>query len=113
MAEQNRAVLEEYGKYVDVDSIRPQESAKIGSDLSRFDSREEVRRAVEAARQQEAREKEPQEDLPPRSRVSFGTVLIFILFAAIASLLINCYVRQNELAVELAELLCAEGWMDR
>ena len=104
MAEQNRAVLEEYGKYVYVDSIRPQESAKIGSDLSRFDSREEVRRAVEAARQQEAREKEPQEDLPPRSRVSFGTVLIFILFAAIASLLINCYVRQNELAVELAEL---------
>lgn len=104
MAEHSRAVLDEYGKYVDVDNVRPRENAKIGSDLSRFDNREEVRRAVEAAQQQEAQGKMDREDLPSRSRISFGTVMIFVLFAAIASLLINCYVRQNELAVELAAL---------
>ncbi len=102
-AEHSRAVLEEYGKYVDVDSIRPRETAKIGSDLSRFDNREEVRRAVEAARQEEA-EKTPHENPMRRSRISFGTVMIFVLFALVASLLINCYVQQNELAVELANL---------
>lgn len=105
MAQQSREILEEYGKYVDVDSVRPRGNTKIGSDLSRFDNREEVRRAVEAAQRQEEQEKaRREEDLPPRSRISFGTVMIFVLFAVIASLLINCYVRQNELAVELSNL---------
>ena len=103
VAEQSRAVLEEYGKYVDVDSIRPQENTKIGNDLSRFDNREEVRRAVEAARQVEEG-KTPRENQGRRTRISFGTVVIFVLFALVASLLINCYVQQNELAVELADL---------
>ncbi|MBQ3878720.1 MAG: hypothetical protein II727_00310 [Oscillospiraceae bacterium] len=102
---QETTVLEEYGKYVDIDSIKPSGELRIGSDLSRFDNREEVRRAVRAAQQEEARTTgAPEEELPPRSRVSFGTLLIFVLFAVVASILINCYVRQNELSVELAHL---------
>ena len=104
MDEQKTAVLEEYGKYVDIDKIKPSDEMRIGSDLSRFDSREEVRRAVKEAQQEQTRGTDEEEDLPPRSRISLGTLLIFVLFAVIASLMINCYVRQNELSVELARL---------
>ena len=105
-AEGSTTVLEEYSRYVDIDRVKPKQDARIGSDLSRFDSREEVRRAVQAAQQEEdARNRETQEEpLPPRSRISFGTLLIFILFAVVASLLINCYVKQNALSVELSNL---------
>ena len=104
--EGSTTVLEEYGKYVDIDSVKPKQDTKIGSDLSRFDSREEVRRAVQAAQQEEdERNQEAQEEpLPPRSRISLGTLLIFVLFAVVASFLINSYVRQNELSVELSRL---------
>ena len=103
-AEDSTTVLEEYGKYVDIDSVKPKQDARIGSDLSRFDSREEVRRAVRAAQQEDEDSRPEREELPPRSRISLGTLAIFVLFAVVASILINCYVKQNELSVELSRL---------
>lgn len=102
--EDSTTVLQEYGKYVDIDSVKPKQDARIGSDLSRFDSREEVRRAVRAAQQEDEDSRPEREELPPRSRISLGTLAIFVLFAVVASILINCYVKQNELSVELSRL---------
>ena len=102
--EDSTTVLQEYGKYVDIDSVKPKQDARIGSDLSRFDSREEVRRAVRAAQQEDEDSRPEREELPPRSRISLGTLAIFVLFAVVASILINYYVKQNELSVELSRL---------
>ena len=103
MAQNSGDVLKEYSKYVDVDNLRRSESSRIGADLSRFDSREGVREAVEEARREQL-EYDDGPQLRPRSRISFSTILIFLLFAALASLLVSCYVRKNAMLVELSSL---------
>lgn len=100
MADKNREALDEYSKYVNVDDLYPDGKARIASDISRFDNREEVRRAVEQSRKESAPEQGAK--TIARSRISFGTILLFMLFVAVASLLIRCYDKQNELSVKLA-----------
>ena len=105
MAQNSGDVLKEYSKYVDVDNLRRSESSRIGADLSRFDSREGVKQAVEEARREQLEyEYDDEPQLRPRSRISFSTILIFMLFAALASLLVSCYVRKNAMLVELSSL---------
>ena len=101
MDNEKTTVLDEYAKFVDTGDKKPDESAKIASDLSRFDTREEVRRAVRDANAQEAERGGKAE---PRARISFGTIFACVFFAALASLMINFYVKQNELSVTLGKL---------
>ena len=96
----NAEVLNEYGKYVDTAS--PATGGNVAYDLSRFDSRESVQEAVQDAAAE--RRPAPKAEAAPRAKLSFGTLMMYLLIAGMAALLISNYMRLTIMADEASGL---------
>jgi len=98
----NSKVLEEYGKYVNTDAA-PSAPGRVASDLSRFDRRRSVQRAVQADPDAHPAQRR-REEAPTRSRLSLGLLLMYCLIAGLAVLLISNYMNLTILTEDLSKL---------
>ena len=96
----NAEVLKEYSKYVDTET--PATGGNVAYDLSRFDTRESVREAVQDAA--EPRRPERTQEAAPRTRLSFTSLLMYTLIAGMAALLINNYMTLTIMTDKLSGL---------
>ena len=97
----NTKVLEEYGKYVNTDAAPA--SGRVASDLSRFDRRRSVQKAVQEDADSHPTERR-REEMPTRSRLSLGLLLLYCLIAGLAVLLISNYMTLTILTEDLSKL---------